>query len=79
VEGAEVTLAAVVRKHRDQPQPTFLNCFIHDLEADPDFNLRERVEALAESYDQPWGRQHHLDTGARVAEKLRAILQGKNP
>lgn len=36
--------------------------------------IRGRLEALAVSYSEPFPRSHHLDTGARIAQKIREAL-----
>lgn len=81
-----MTLASVVKHHREQPQPTFLHAFIHDLEADPEFSLPDRIGALAKELvekptvglrDGACDEQHYaaMDTVDYVARRLSEILK----
>lgn len=78
-------LKNVAAKLRKSNWPTGLtrkqvaNLVIDRFEADPDFTLRDRVEAMAADLERPYAPGLDQPTGAGIARRLRNVLEGKRP
>lgn len=48
-----------------------------EIEADPDFTLRERIEAMAQDLERPYEPGYDRLTARGMAHRIREALEGK--